>query len=598
MEKKFVTSFERVILSLLSGWLITQYFVLIFYSDSGISVDFTETVNLLVFATFVLMLSIPIFIADAKMSNKNVSAHSFAISLLAFTAALLLKCNDMYVYIFMMLLLAVTLSCYYKKYKPQFLHKQLSDKAGIVIIACVVGFTCITTLLMGLFRYLTYSTPGYDFGIFCNMFHSMKTDFSMNTTCERDKLLSHLAVHISPIYYLILPIYYIFPSPVTLNVIQPIIIFSGVIPLYLLTKKLALTKNASVFLCTAFAVYAPLATGCFYDLHENCFMVPLLLWIFYFFECSKTVPMFIFAVLTLTVKEDAFIYVMIFALYLIVAKKEFIKGGGMILMSAAYFLMCCLILTHFGEGVMESRYANLQTGGGLIEAAKTILVNTGFAVGEIFKAKEDTAEKFFYVAQMLFPLALIPFKNKNFARYILIIPIFVNLLTQYKYQYNIGYQYSFSIVAFLFYLSALNLSETKQKKQNKLTFAAAIAGTMLFIMMVIPKSVNYISKYNANKNDYRQINQALEIIPDEASVTASTYLVPKLAQRAVIYEDEYHDEPTTEYFVLDIRNKEKSEPRKKKYIDAGYELIFTVENNLEIYQNKTITDESAINADK
>ena len=75
-------------------------------------------------------------------------------------------------------------------------------------------------------------------------------------------------------------------------------------------------------------------------------------------------------------------------------------------------------------------------------------------------------------------------------------------------------------------------------------------------------------------------------------------MVPKLAQRAVIYEDEYHDEPTTEYFVLDIRNKEKSEPRKKKYIDAGYELIFTVENNLEIYQNKTITDESAINADK
>ena len=588
MAKKLEISFERIILSILSGWLITQYFCLAFTPDAGISLEFTEKSNLILFAFFVILFSVPIFIADTKKKEKNISASSFVISLLAFTTVLLLKSNNMYMYIFMTLLLAVTFYCYEKKYKAQFIHKELSGKLSTALIIAFVSFACVVTLLMSLFRYLTYSAPGYDFGIFCNMFHSMKTDFSMNTTCERDKLLSHLAVHISPIYYLILPIYFIFPSPVTLNVIQPIIIFSGVIPLYLLTKKLSLSKNASAFLCIAFAMYAPLATGCFYDLHENCFMVPLLLWMFYFSECQKTLPMFIFAVLTLTVKEDAFIYVIIFALYLIVAKKQFIKGGSMILMSAAYFLMCCVILNHFGEGVMESRYANLQSGGGLIEAAKTLMMNTGYAVGEIFKTKTDTAEKFIYLAQMLFPLALLPFRNKNFARYILILPIFVNLLTQYKYQYNIGYQYSFSIAAFLFYISVLNLAETKPKEQNTLTFTAAIAGTLLFIMMVIPKSYSYIVKYAAYGDSYRQINQALEIIPDDASVTASAHFIPKLAQRAEIYEDEYHDKPTTEYFVLDIRNKEKSEPRKKKYIDAGYKLILTVEDNIEIYQNPSM----------
>lgn len=590
MTKKFETSFHRALLSLLSGWLITQYLCLVFSVDSALSVDFASQANLFVFIAFVILFSVPVFVADAIKHDERISACSFVISLLAFSGALLLKRNDMYVYIFIVLLLAVTLYCYNQKYKPQFLHKDLSRRQGILLIAAFVSVACLATLLMALFRYLTYSTPGYDFGIFCNMFYNMKTDFSMNTTCERDKLLSHLAVHISPIYYLILPIYFIFPSPVTLNVIQPIIIFSGVIPLYWLTRKRALSKNASVFLCLAFAMYAPLATGCFYDLHENCFMVPLLLWMFYFYESGKNIPMFLFAVLTLTVKEDAFIYVIIFALYLIIAGRQYRKGTGMIVMSAAYFVMCCFILTHFGEGVMESRYANLQSEGGLIEAAKTLLMNTGFAVGEIFKTKDSTPDKFLYAAQMLLPLAMIPFRNKSYARYILILPIFVNLLTQYKYQYNIGYQYSFSIAAFLFYISVLNLSDMKPKKQNTLTFSAVIAGTLLFIMLVLPKTIDYIAKYNEYGDSYRRITQALSVIPDDASVTASAHLVPKLAQRSVIYEDEYHDETNTEYFVLDIRNKEKSEPRKQKYIDAGYELILTVEDNIEIYQNKSITD--------
>ena len=590
MKSKFKTSFESVILSILSGWLITQYFCLIFNFEAGVCVDFVSDSSIVLFAVFVILFTLPIFLFDGFLSRKNVSAYAFVVSLLFFTGGLLMKKENMYVYIFMVMLIAVTLYCFDKKIHPEFIHSQLSGRMSVTLIASFAVLACLLTLLPALFRYLTYSTPGYDFGIFCNMFHSMKTDFSMNTTCERDKLLSHLAVHISPIYYLILPIYYIFPSPVTLNVIQPLIIYSGVIPLYLLTKKLGLTKNASAFLCIAFSLYAPLSAGCSYDLHENCFMVPLLLWMFYFFESGKNIPMFLFAFLTLTVKEDAFIYVAMFALYLIIAKKQYFKGSGILVFSVAYFIMCCAVLNHFGEGVMESRYSNLQSNGGLIEAAKTLLMNTGYAVGEILKTKEDTPEKFFYVSQLLLPLALIPLKNKSFARYILILPIFVNLLTQYVYQYRIGYQYSFSIAAFLFYLSVLNLSELKPQKQNKLTFLAAVFSLLLFLMIVIPKSISYIDKYNSGKEMYNQMSEAIETIPDDASVTASAHLVPKLAQRKIIYEDEYHDIPSTEYFVLDIRNKEQSDKRKQKYLDAGYVLVLKVENAVEIYQNASMAE--------
>ena len=69
--------------------------------------------------------------------------------------------------------------------------------AGVLVLAAIGAFTCM--------RQAAYCTPNFDFGIFCNMFHNMRKTLLPLVTCERDKLLSHFAVHISPIYYLLLP---------------------------------------------------------------------------------------------------------------------------------------------------------------------------------------------------------------------------------------------------------------------------------------------------------------------------------------------------------------------------------------------------------
>ena len=72
MAKKLEISFERIILSILSGWLITQYFCLAFTPDAGISLEFTEKSNLILFAFFVILFSVPIFIADTKKRMEEV----------------------------------------------------------------------------------------------------------------------------------------------------------------------------------------------------------------------------------------------------------------------------------------------------------------------------------------------------------------------------------------------------------------------------------------------------------------------------------------------------------------------------------------------
>ena len=73
-------------------------------------------------------------------------------------------------------------------------------RAGLVIAAAAAAVFLAAVLALTVFRVLSYAAPTYDFGIFSQMFHSMRTTGLPVTTCERDRVLSHFAVHVSPIY--------------------------------------------------------------------------------------------------------------------------------------------------------------------------------------------------------------------------------------------------------------------------------------------------------------------------------------------------------------------------------------------------------------
>ena len=57
---------------------------------------------------------------------------------------------------------------------------------------------------------------------------------------------------------------------------------------------------------------------------------------------------------------------------------------------------------------------------------------------------------------LLIPLGGLPLMAGRPGRLLLLAPLLLNLLTQYVYQYDTGFQYSFGITAFLFYAAVLN----------------------------------------------------------------------------------------------------------------------------------------------
>lgn len=176
-------------------------------------------------------------------------------------------------------------------------------------------------------RYSAYMAHNFDFGIFTQMFENMRTTGLPDTTVERNVLMSHFGVHFSPFYYVLLPFYAICPRPETLLVLQALFVAAGVVPVILICRRLGLSPTAQSACALIYIFFPALANGCLYDFHENKFLTVLIMWALYFIVKENTIGTIVFCALTLTVKEDAAIYIMAIALYIILSQKNTSSAG-------------------------------------------------------------------------------------------------------------------------------------------------------------------------------------------------------------------------------------------------------------------------------
>ncbi len=452
---------------------------------------------------------------------------------------------------------------------------------GLVMFAGIAVITCL--------RYTIFMAPNFDFGLFCNMFHHMVETGLPMVTSERNQLLSHFAVHISPVYYVLLPFYVLFPSPLTLQIGQAAVVASGMIPLWLLSRHFRLSATSSVLVMFVYAAHPALTAGCFYDLHENCFLAPLLLWLFWCYETRRFRWMLLPLLLVWLVKEDAPVYTAMFGIYLMASRKELRLGGGVVAASAAYFAVAIWLLQHFGLGAMFGRYNELFTAadqaGSIVHL---ILRDPGFFLEQLVSSADKTAKPLFLL-QLLLPFGLLLWKTRTHSRLLLLLPLLLNLLTEYFYQYNIGFQYAFGTTAFLVYLWVQNTAEAPPNKQRNPLLFGAVAACLLYITVAFPRLESYIFQAVTNHESHTRMQALLDTVPDTASVTASSMLVAHLAQRDVIYEDTYHRTPDTDYVVLDRREpyRAASEQYEALCLKNGY-LTVDFSEEIVILKKQTI----------
>ncbi len=432
----------------------------------------------------------------------------------------------------------------------------LGKKASLLILLASGAAVSIFVAAVSIVRYRAYYAPTFDFGIFANMFENMLSTGLPNTTCERNGLLSHFAVHLSPIFYLILPVYALFPRPETLLIVQAAAVASGCVPMWLIARKKTGNSGAAAVFALLYLLYPAFSCGAFFDFHENKFLAPLILWLLWFAEEKKRLPMYLFFLLTLAVKEDAPVYTAVIGLYLFFGKKERLHGGIMFLGSGAYFALALGLLSRFGEGAQLWRYDNIAPGG-IREVIKATLLNPMRVIASCVDG-----DKIKFIFQMLFPLLGLPLMCRKPSGCFLLIPfLLVNLMPSYAYQHDIGYQYTYGSGALLVYLSVVNWCDVRKALKPRYVSVCALgvcAAALLSFMSSGARGGMYFKMAREEAHLISSIDYALDSIPEEKSVCASTMFVAHLADREEIYDldDEFR---LADYVAIDLRNRSTQE---------------------------------------
>lgn len=445
-------------------------------------------------------------------------------------------------------------------------------KGWIAVIMLSAGCTFMFTGVFMAMRYYSLYCPAFDFGIFTQMFESMKNTMLPTTTVERGYLMSHFDVHFSPAYYLLLPIYMIFPHPATLQVLQGLLVTSGIIPFFLICRKYGFSEIKSAVCCMVYAFYPAITGGCCYDFHENCMLVPFLMWVFFAVEAERLVPLGIFSLLTLTVKEDAVIYIATVGLYLIFSdrkRKIRIAGIFMIIGSVLYFLFAYSNLSQEGLKLLDWHYAEFVQGdGGIFSVIIAVIINPANMIANLFGT-----EKLIFFLQMLVPLGLIPLVSRKFHRYLLFIPfVLINLMPNYEYQHNIFFQYVFGSGTILLWLFLMNLKEMKSDRQRAFAVFCSVAAMSAFFG-TFSRMVDNVAIASLPEN--KATIEYLEGLPvTDKSITAQTLFVPALYKQPELYSAGQAGNNENSDIVLLDRHSGLFSEQYEYYINSHYTEVY------------------------
>ena len=246
---------EGLILSFICGWVFTS---LVCKSADNISnLEFVTTISISKLASYMIafiVASFALYILEQSALRLLMFLSVFLYSALCCYNSASIEWGSRYnnydgkVYFTAIMCLLSVLAFIYVRDDIFFIVSKLNiGRKSFIAISVSAGILLFAFIsLLGIYRYYSFSNSTFDFGIFTQMYEHMAKYFTPITTLERNYSLSHFAVHFSPVYYIALPVYYLFRHPVNVDLIEALMLALPVFPIILLSKHFNFSRKLTL----------------------------------------------------------------------------------------------------------------------------------------------------------------------------------------------------------------------------------------------------------------------------------------------------------------------------------------------------------------
>lgn len=417
-------------------------------------------------------------------------------------------------------------------------------------IAAVVYFLSVSAL--SLLRHFSLHTHGYDLGFFDQLVWRLSRFEGFHAIQEPGPALIG-SLHFSPILYLLVPFYWVWPSPVVLLAAQTGLLALGgwfllkIAHRELRSPLLVLAAGAAYF-CFPYLLQANL-----FDFHEMAFGVPVFLGLVWMLSNRHYGWAAALAALYLSCREDAFIYLGGFSLV-----RLFVLGirghdGREMVFHACLILMAGLYGWAVLKFVMPGLLPNPATGAALNlswfghlgdsigEILSTVVLQPGTMARLFF-----SEDRYLHLLRLLAAVGFAPFLSPGYFL-IALLPIGVLLFSQHPFLIRFSHQYPLLFIPFFFvaYVYGLRTLERWLGESWRIPLAVffivlAVAGTRFRSLVPDLPSPHALAA-----------GQFFRQVPARAALSAQSDLIPHLSQRMKLYH--FPDVADAEYVVLDMK---------------------------------------------
>lgn len=393
---------------------------------------------------------------------------------------------------------------------------------------------------------------------------------------------SHFSVHFSPILFTLVPIYGLFPEPVTLLIIQSILLSLGAVPVYLCGREI-LGKEAGCIVGFSYLLYPSLHGVNLYDFHEIAFLPLLLGMAFWGFLSGRKNLVLIFGIMALLVKEDVSLLTGMMGLiglyqtrtYSITDRWQYIVLLVLSFLSLSVFLLIIKpFFASFGAGTAPEFLSQY------VDPLNTVMKHNSYTI------------RLEYIIKSFAPLLFVPL----LAPELLLIsgPSFIEILFSGGVFYSVWYHYSALIIPGILFSTILGLSRIQSREE---TFGKQIFRPILLLMLISSilccllyspavKQGELVGGFDekALEKHREYVVQLISVLPFEASISTQINLLPYVSTHRTYWAD-YHD--GADIILLDNafswRSKDFRDDAER--IQKNYVLLMN-ENYVELYVNK------------
>lgn len=381
------------------------------------------------------------------------------------------------------------------------------------------GFSLLASL-----EHRAFETGRFDLGNMVQAVWSTAHGRPLDVTELDGDQINRLGAHVDPLLAAFAPLWWVWPSPTMLLVVQAVAVALGALPVFWLARKHLGSERLATFFALAYLLYPAVQWLALDEFHAVALACPLLLYAVWYLDEDRLAAALPFLGLAAVTKEEVPLAVAGLGIWFALARGRRLAGAAIavagVALSAFYL---AVVMPYFRDGDAPAFYDRYDAVGGspagIVEKAFTDPLALLQAVTE----GRDLA----YLLQLALPLAGL-FLAAPLLLVAALPELAANLLSETATQTSIEFHYTAPIAPFL--VAGAVFASARLPRLAPLVPAAALAGAVvlgpLWAGELVPDRMSVHDRVAA---------RAVELVPSDAAVSSTNGLGAHLSARRRVF---------------------------------------------------------------